>query len=182
MSLPRIVHVPQGLNFGAWARAIPTERLMSLPPTVQYLRVCVLRCRHGRTALLYPPRPESAANPLPIPVASLGHRGRHARGRSWCHRAMLSHLGDAIYRQLPTSNYPLPCSQHQCTIDTTLNHDALDEQISAWSTEFGPYKEQGTGGMVTVGDVIRVQGLGNPVSLPLSPLSGTWVQGSGFRV
>jgi hypothetical protein len=48
-------------------------------------------------------------------------------------------------------------------LGTTLNHDILCRQTSAWSTEFGPYREQGTGGQVTVGDVIRVQGLGNPV-------------------
>ena len=56
-------------------------------------------------------------------------------------------------------------------LGTTLNHDDLCRQTSAWSTEFGPYKEQGTGGQVTVGDVIRVQGLGNPVRAPPHPPS-----------
>jgi hypothetical protein len=36
-------------------------------------------------------------------------------------------------------------------------------QVSTWSTEFSPYKEQVSGGEIKLGDQIRVQGLGSPV-------------------
>ena len=35
--------------------------------------------------------------------------------------------------------------------------------LSSWSTDYAPYKSQGTGGAVSVNDTIRIQGLGNPV-------------------
>ena len=34
---------------------------------------------------------------------------------------------------------------------------------SAWSTEFTPFKDQSPGGVVSVGNILRIQGLGNPV-------------------
>jgi len=36
-------------------------------------------------------------------------------------------------------------------------------QRSAWSTEFQPYKDQVDGGVIRVGDILRIQGLGDPV-------------------
>jgi hypothetical protein len=35
--------------------------------------------------------------------------------------------------------------------------------LTSWSTDYAPYKSQGTGGVVKVNDTIRIQGLGNPV-------------------